>query len=138
MQDLYQKFLKSKDTLQIFRGDMLISSSTEKGLLGFMKFVSGYNIGKPVVIFDRVMGNAAALLAVKVKCQEVYSPLGSEQAVKTLKNFNVVYHIDKVVPFICRDDSKGMCPMEELSTGKTPGEFFNALEARIAAGNLTA
>jgi hypothetical protein len=77
------------------------------------------------------MGNAAALLSVRAGASEVYSPLGSALAVKTLEKHKVKYHLTEVVPCIMRDDGKGMCPMEELSQGKEPGEFYRVMRARL-------
>jgi len=79
------------------------------------------------------MGNAAALLSVKANCREVYSPLGSELAVKTLEKYNIEYHLTEIVPYIIRDDGKGMCPMEKLSIGKGPEEFYREMKSRIEA-----
>jgi hypothetical protein len=98
-----------------------------------MDYLSDHQPEEPVVIFDKIMGNAAALLAVKANCREVYSPLGSEPGIKTLKKHNIKYHLDKVVPFIMRPDGKDMCPMEKLSIGKTPEEFYQEMKVRITA-----
>ena len=77
------------------------------------------------------MGNAAALLSVKAGCQEVYSPLGSELAIRTLVNYHIKYHLTKVVPYIQKPNQQGMCPMEELSISKSPQEFYEALRQHI-------
>ena len=84
-----------------------------------------------VVIFDKMIGNAAALLAVRINCREVYSPLGSELAIKTLDKYGINYHFTRTVPFIMRPDGKDMCPMEKLSIGKNPEEFYLAVKKRI-------
>ena len=86
-----------------------------------------------VTIFDRVMGNAAALLSVKANSREVFSPLGSEIAIKTLEKHGIAYHLAEIVPFILRPDGVRMCPMEELSIGKQPEEFYRELLSRIEA-----
>jgi hypothetical protein len=99
-----------------------------------MEYIADYGAGEqPVAIFDRIMGNAAALLAVKVNCSEVYSPLGSELGIKTLERFGIEYHLSEIVPYILRPDGKGMCPMERLSIGKEPDEFYREMQARIEA-----
>ena len=85
----------------------------------------------PVVLFDKVMGNAAALLAVKARAGEVYSPLGSELAIETLRKNDIAYHLDRVIPFIQKDNSEEMCFMENLSRGKTPDEFYTTIKAII-------
>jgi hypothetical protein len=131
--DLFKDFLAGEDTLRIYTGDMLAFTSKKDRLLPLMEYLDAYGaICQTVTIYDKIMGNAAALLAVKANAREVYSPLGSEIAIETLKKHSIKYHLEKVVPYIMRDDGKGMCPMEELSLGKEPEEFYRVMQARIA------
>jgi hypothetical protein len=130
--DLYPDFLASDDTLRIYTGGMLAFTSKKDRLLPLLDYLAAYGaICQTVTIYDKVIGNAAALLAIRANASEVCSPLGSELAVKTLKERGVKYRFDKTVPYIIRDDGKGMCPMEELSLGKTPEEFYKVMKARI-------
>jgi hypothetical protein len=132
--DLFNEFLDSNDTLQIYRDEDLIFVSEKERLVPLMEYLSDSDSGeRPVTIFDKVMGNAAALLSVKANCREVYSPLGSELAVKTLEKHNIEYHLTEIVPYIIRDDGKGMCPMEKLSIGKEPEEFYQEIKSRTEA-----
>jgi len=132
--DLFSAFLASDDTLRIYQDETLVFSSEKDRLLPLMEFIvlqqkdSGQ---QPVTIFDRIMGNAAALLAVKIHCREVYSPLGSELAVRTLERYGIEYHLSEIVPYIQRPDGKGICPMEQLSINKEPEEFYREMKARI-------
>jgi hypothetical protein len=130
--DLFNAFLASRDTLRIYRDGTLIFSSEKDRLLPLMEYLSVNKPGEPVVIFDKIMGNAAALLAVKANCREVFSPLGSELGIETLKKHHISYHLTQTVPFIMRPDGKNMCPMEKLSIGKTPDEFYLEMQSRIA------
>jgi hypothetical protein len=130
--DLFSAFLSSDDTLRIYRDDTLVFSSAKDRLLPLMEYIADYGAGEqPVTVFDKVMGNAAALLAVKVNCREVYSPLGSELGIKTLERFGIEYHLNEIVPCIMRPDGKGMCPMEKLSMGKEPDEFYREMQTRV-------
>jgi hypothetical protein len=130
--DLYRDFLAGKDTLRVYVGDMLAFASEKDRLLPLMDYIAAYGaICQTVTIYDRIMGNAAALLSIRANAIEVYSPLGSELAIETLKKHVIRYHLDEVVPYIMRDDGKGMCPMEELSLGKKPEEFYRVMKARI-------
>jgi hypothetical protein len=131
-QELFQDFLTSDDTLRIYQDNKLVFSSQKERLLPLMDFIKERGAtNKPVTIFDKVSGNAAALLSVKAGCSEVFSPLGSELGVETLKQHKIAYHLDKVVPYIMRDDGKDMCPMERLSIDKTPDEFHAEMKKRI-------
>ena len=130
--DLYKEFLTSEDTLRIYTGGMLAFASRKDRLLPLLDYLAAYGaICQTVTIYDKVIGNAAALLAIRANASEVYSPLGSELAVKTLEQRGVKHRFEKTVPYIIRDDGKGMCPMEELSIGKTPEEFYKVMKARI-------
>ncbi|MBA7712307.1 hypothetical protein ES703_121280 [subsurface metagenome] len=133
--DLYKAFISSGDTLRIYDGETPAFSSKKERLLPLMEYIAAQKSGGgALIIYDKVMGNGAALLAVKINAREVYSPLGSEIAVKTLQKYGIKYHLDKTVPRIKRPDGQGMCPMEELSIGKDPEEFYLALKARLEAG----
>ncbi len=130
--DLYRDFLDSEDTLRVYRGRKLVFTSKKDRLLPLMEYISGKSAARPpVIIYDRVMGNAAALLSVRANGREVYSPLGSEPAIKTLAKHGIVYHLGEVIPHIRREDGRGMCPMEQLSLGKEPEEFYKIMKARI-------
>ena len=131
-QYFFSEFLGSGDTLRVYEDDRLIFSSDKDRLLALLeylgRFVSYY---QPVVIFDKIMGNAAALLSVKAGCREVYSPLGSQLAVKTLNKYDIKYHITEIVPYIQKPDEADMCPMEKLSINKEPEEFYQVMKDTI-------
>jgi hypothetical protein len=125
---LFNEFLASDDTLQVYKDGQLIFSSDGDGLLPLLEYISRFASNQQqVVVFDKIMGNAAALLSVKADCQEVYSPLGSEIAVKTLETYSINYQINEIVPYIRQADSEEMCPMEKLSLDKSPEEFYEAV-----------
>ena len=124
---LFGQFLVSNDKLRVYSEDRLIFTSSRDGLLSLLEYidkVSPYE--KDITVFDRVVGNAAALLLKRVFCGEVYSPLASELAVKTLRRFGIGYHFTEIVPYIRGQGQEGMCPMEKLSLGKSPKEFYQA------------
>lgn len=125
--DSFSEFLTSKHTLRIYEGDNLIFSSIKDRLLPLLDYIqSTVNHQPHVVIFDKIMGNAAALLSVKANCSEVYSPLGSQLAVRTLESYGIEHRLLEVVPYI-QQPSGDMCPMEKLSIGKEPQEFYEAM-----------
>ena len=132
--DLFRAFLASDDTLRVYEDGTLVYSSKKDRLLPLLDYIAGRGAGgRPVTVFDKIMGNAAALLAIRAGCREVYSPLGSDLAVRTLDAYGVRHHLTRTVPFIIRDDGTDLCPMEQLSIGKGPEDFYLALKARIEA-----
>ncbi len=125
---LFNEFLSSDDTLRVYEADRLVFSSSKDRLLPLLEYIDQFAPTHPqVVIFDKIIGNAAALLSVKADCQEVFSPVGSQFAIKTLEQYGIKYHFTQIVPYIQRTDGEGMCPMEKLSMGKGPEEFYAAM-----------
>ena len=128
---LFSDFLTSDDTLRVYKDNKLLFASGKDHLLPLLEYIDKFVLPeKDVTIFDRVAGNAAALLLTKAFCSEIYSPLGSELAVKTLSHYSIKYHFTEIVPYIQNSIREGMCPMEKLSIGKSPEEFYEALKAR--------
>jgi len=126
---LFNKFLTSDDTLRVYEDDKMVFSSSKDRLLPLMEYLERFaSDHEQVVIFDKIIGNAAALLCIKAKCREVFSPLGSQLAVKTLEKYGIKYHFSQIIPCIQRADGEDMCPMEKLSLGKSPEEFYQAMQ----------
>jgi iron complex outermembrane receptor protein len=127
----FEEFCKSSDTLRVYDGEALIFASNKDGLKPMLELVDKKpSHRQDVRIFDKVVGNAAALLAVLAECKELSSPLASELAIKTLNGYSIKYHFEKVVPFIQARDGVNLCPMEKLSMGKEPGKFYEALKQK--------
>ena len=124
---LFNDFLESSDTLRVFRGDRLIFASNKERLLPLLEYIDRFSpYEENVTVFDRIVGNAAALLLKKISCRQVHSSLGSELAAKTLSNLSISYHFTEIVPYIQNQSQEDMCPMEKLSLNKSPEEFYQA------------
>jgi len=125
---LYNEFLESNQTLRVYKDDRLIFSSQKERLLPLLEYMDTcVPYEHDVTIFDRVVGNAAALLFMLVNCKEVFSPLASDIAVATLDTRGIRYHFMDTVPCIQNQRRDDLCPMEKLSIGKEPEEFYQAL-----------
>ena len=128
----FNQFLTSNDTLWVMVGDEIVFTSDKDRLLPLLEYIDRFgHHHRPAAIFDKIMGNAAALLSVKADAQEVYSPLGSQVAVVTLENYGIGYHLNEIVPYIQRPGQEEMCPMEKLSLNKEPEEFYSEVRSLI-------
>jgi hypothetical protein len=124
----FDEFLISKDTIRVYKGDKLIFSSREERLKPLLEYAARFKpYEKNVTVYDRVVGNAAALLLKKIHCSEVFSQLGSEAAVLALDSFGIKYHFNEIVLCILDDTRQNICPMEKMSTGKTSEEFYKLM-----------
>ena len=127
---LFNEFLVCSDRLQVFEGGKLIFASNKDQLLPLMEYINDFSLGhQQVIIFDKIVGNAAALLAVKVDCREVYSPLGTQHAVTTLEKYGIGYYLSEIIPYIKRANREDICPMEKLSLNKEPEEFYEVMRS---------
>jgi hypothetical protein len=125
----FEEFAKSDFTLQIFLEKEIIFQSKEEGVSGLMKFIEKYGRqNNDVVIFDKVVGNAAALLFAFLGAKEVFSVMGSQPAEKTLGKFKIKFYFQKTIPNILNRDETDLCPFEKRSLLKTPEEFYNCLK----------
>ncbi len=131
-QQLFDDFLDSSDSLRIYEDEKLCFSSTKDRLIPLMEYLDREEpADRPLIIFDKIVGNAAALLAIKAGCAEVLSPLASQLATKTLDKYGVRYQFSRVVPVIQAPGGQNMCPMEKLSIGKEPEEFYQTMKRII-------
>ena len=130
---LFNRFLTGSDTLQVYKGSKLLFASNKDRLLPLLEYIDRFAHYHQVVIFDKIMGNAAALLAVKASCREVYSPLGSQLAIKTLDKYHIKYHLTETVPYIQKANGEDMCSMEKLSMNRDPEEFYELIRNAIKA-----
>jgi len=127
---LFDHFMATEDTLRAYHGHELVFSSKDDGLAPLVDYVTKFApVTGEVLILDRVVGNAAALLLKLARCTEVWSSLGSERAARTLANFGIRYHFVNEVPYILNRQKSDVCPFEKLSMGKTADEFYDAIKA---------
>ncbi len=134
---LFESFLQSDDTVWFLRGEERVFQSQKKGiapLLEYLDLFDTHDEGE-VIVFDRVVGNAAALLVKLAQCREVYAALASEPAVETLNGFDIPGRFQKIVPHIINRKGTGMCPFERLSIGKSPADFYKLAQNKLKSLN---
>ena len=132
----FGEFLTSDHTARVYEEGQLVFFAKKTRLAPLLEYLDKFTplSKKVVVIFDKVVGNTAALLAILAGCSQLCSPLGSKIAIRTLKKYGISYHALETVPYIKRLDGQGMCPMEKLSLNKEPAEFYEALKSQKNPG----
>jgi hypothetical protein len=129
----FDEFLKSKDTFRVYKGSRLLFASRKDRLVPMVEYIENHTpYEEGINVYDRIVGNAAALLLKTIRCRSVLSEVGSENAIRTLKSAGIKFHFNETVDCIMNDSGQDMCPMERLSLGKNPDEFFRALKERMA------
>lgn len=124
----FEKFAQGKNLLEIWAFGQIVFKSKKKGVAGLLEFIAQNSRKfRDLVIFDTKIGRAAALLCAYLEAKEVYSLVGSESAIKALKDFKIKFYFQKTIPNILNKDETDLCPFEKLSLDKTPEEFYRCL-----------
>jgi hypothetical protein len=127
-----KQFKKDGFSLAVFKCDRLIFHSREKNLRPLVKFITKFGWRQDnLVMYDKYIGRAAALLFVGLEPQHIYSPIISKAAIPILKKNNVEYSAKKIVPHLMGVASQGTCVWEKMSVGHTTASFWRLVKKRI-------
>ena len=119
----------SRFGLEVWSGDKALFRSKKEGIEGLVDFIKKYDSRfEGLIIFDKIVGRGAALLAVYLKAKAVYGKTGSKSAGRTLKKAKIKFYFHKTVPNILNKKRTGLCPLEKLSLAKKPKEFYNLVK----------
>ena len=80
------------------------------------------------VVYDKVVGRAAALLLAYGKVKKVLTPLISRGGLLVLKRGGIKVEYKKMVKNILNSAGDDLCPMEKLSQGKNSVEFAKIMK----------
>ena len=131
---LFKKFLETEDTVQVYLAGKLHFRSTQKGIKPLITYIQEFApCPEGAIVFDRIVGNAAALLLKEVSCTKVYGLIGSRLAAQTLEELGISHSFLKTVPYIVNRYGTDMCPFEKASLGKAPAEFYEIAKEKLAS-----
>lgn len=131
MKKEFEDFESSNFSLEIWSREKLAFRSKKRGLEGLLNFIGKHGRRlKNLIIFDKVIGNAVALLCVYLRAREVYGIIGSKSAEKTFRKFKIKYYFKKTRPNILNKMETDLCPFEKLSFKKAAKEFYSLLKNR--------
>ena len=71
------------------------------------------NFFKGLVVVDKVVGKASAMLLSLSGAKEVYALVLSKSGEDILRKYGVIYHYDELVECIMNRKGDDMCPMEK-------------------------
>lgn len=133
--ELAKKELMDNDyTCVIVQRKDVIMTSVDRGVKPLIIY---YETKKDMyispVLADKVIGRAAALLAVLCGITAIYTTVISEEAKKVLDDNGIPVTYERIVPFIINRKGDGRCPMEELSAGvNQPVEMYKKIKNWLA------
>lgn len=112
--------------LVVVRDGRLLFSSRMPGVKSLLEALDG-DVLPGSAVADKVVGRAAAMIAVHGEVQSIHTPLLSQGAAEVLEAAGVLYAAEKVVPRINNRQGNGPCPLEAAT------EFTVVPEKAVAA-----
>jgi len=123
-------------TCVLYRTEEDIQISHEKGIRPLVLWMAeDENALRGAAVADRIVGRAAAFLAVYGGAQAVYGEVMSEGAVSVLKNAGIAYKYKILTDKIINRRGDGPCPMEQAVADITnPAQAAAVLKAKVFDG----
>jgi len=124
----FDRFIKSSWSLVVLAEGRIIFRSRASAIKPLIRFIrSDLTSSSHLVIFDKYIGRAAALLMVLIKPVRVHTPVISEGGRQVLDKYQIPYEARKQVKYLMGMASDEMCRWEKMAAGKTPEEFLKML-----------
>lgn len=112
----------------------MVESRRGRGVMPLLDFYD-QKAGKfaGAVVVDKVIGRAAAMIAIRGGARAVYGEIMSEDALELLEKHGVAADYGQLVPRILNAKRDGLCPLEQAVEGiEDPARALKALRRRIA------
>jgi hypothetical protein len=114
MVNYLRKIKDGKHTLIVIKNDKIIFKSNNSGLKDLL-FASEKNFLEDAIIYDKLIGLAAAKIAVFSKAKELHTLLASELAVNFCQNKRIPLKAEKIVERIYDSKNKNECYLEKMA-----------------------
>lgn len=134
--DEAKKLIKDgKVECAIVNGNKIVAQERGHGVSPLLVIYDAHRQAmRGATVVDKVIGRAAAMIAISGKVAHVHGELMSEDAVELLKDNDITSSYTKLVPRILNKKMDGLCPLEQSVLGITdPSEALKALRAKIAS-----
>ena len=112
--------------------DTQLYTSVERGVKPLLHWLAEGTDLRGFSVADKVIGNGAAMLYVLLGVKEIYTPVISQPAKKTLESHGIGLVFDECVEAIMNRAGTGPCPMEDAVKGiENPKEALLAIRQKI-------
>jgi len=125
-----EKFKATGLSILIIKNEKILFQSKEEMLKPLVKAIRETDMNDATV-YDKIVGRAAALLFIYAKVREVFAVTVSKPALSLLKENQVPISQLIITENIMNHAGSDTCPMDKLSAGKTPEEFYKILLEKI-------
>ncbi len=134
--ELARQLLEQSDAaLVVVKEGQELTRESGRGVLPLLRVVTGSLSTElsGAALADKVIGQAAAFLAVRAGLAVVFSPVMSQPGLEVLTAHGIEAHYETLVENIMRQEPYGLCLMEQTVAGASgPDEAFNRLVSFFA------
>jgi len=120
--------------LRVLDGDVPLFESGGSGMKPLLEAIRhlGRSRLRGMIVVDKIVGKAAAILIAYFGPREVYCGTMSRRAEGVLACYRIRYYAEEIVPEICRPGSDDLCPFEEAVLDvETPLQGYRRLVLRL-------
>lgn len=125
------KLIEEDLNLVIAKNGKIVFKTQKQGITGFLEAIEKLDKNLAAAsVADKIVGVAAAVLCVYAGVASVFALTISEEGIKVLECYNIVYRFDKIVPNILNRTKKDVCPFEKLAMNSSnPEEAYGKLKS---------
>jgi hypothetical protein len=129
-----QTFQGNNYAFVLVKEERVLATGTQEGVGELLAVVAALGDKlQGASLADKIVGKAVAMVAAFAGLAVVYTPLGSEAAIRVCQDYGILFQADHVVPLIRNKRNDGPCPMERLTLPlEQPGEAVAALREFVA------
>jgi len=118
------EFIRSGLSLAVYHDGVLAYDSKRQALAPLLAYILKQRAAtgpapKRIVVFDKHIGRAAALLMTLVNPSRIYAGNMSHAAIEVFEERRIMFEADRIVEFLMDVASKDTCRWEKLAAGKT-------------------
>lgn len=127
-------FHSNSYTFVLVRDRQVLATGTREGIGELLDVVLQREAElNGAALADKIVGKAVAMVAAYAGIAEIFTPLGSKAAQDVLREHNIAFEAERLVPLIRNKRNDGPCPMERLTMPlNEPTQAVDALRQFVA------
>ncbi len=122
-----------KASAMLVKDNQVVTQASGKGILPLLEIYDNQpDVLADGSLIDKVIGRAAAFVAIDGKVRTVYGDVMSKEALDLLQQHHIPATYGQLVPQILNQAKDGLCPMEQTVIGiQNPKEAITLLKGKI-------
>ncbi len=122
---LYREFVARELSLMVVERSGRLHRARGPGLQPLVAHLRDHApVLEGALVFDKIVGLAAALLLVFGRVRELWTPVASSGGLRVLVTHRIPFRVQKLISYVPNAAGDAPCPFETLARQKTPDELY--------------